>query len=90
MFFHSNGKEESKGSFIEGSRSGEWTFYDDQGAIKSRGLFENNRENGPFVFFHSNGKEESKGLHKNGLKIGIWKHFNPQGKFIFNTKYINR
>jgi uncharacterized protein len=73
----------------EGKKEGVWTYFDEQGNIKSNGTYVNNLEQGMWKFFFVNGKTEQTGVYKNGKADGAWKWFFNNGSIKREEEYYN-
>ncbi len=63
----------AKGIFDkEGLKQKDWTFYYDDGKIKSQGVFKDNKKTGNWKFHFKNGKIEQEGKYTNDKQTGEW------------------
>ena len=77
------------GSFFEGLRNGEWTFYylEPSEQAQFEGRFENGLETGLHTWYWPNGRVKRRGNYLGGVKDGIWEHFNEDGIPIITIEY---
>jgi len=61
--------------------------YHENGKIKSRQQYINNKENGEWVEFYPNGQIKEQGVRRSFDKIGRWKYFNESGNLLNEELY---
>lgn len=71
-----------KGEVKGGVRQGPWTSYFADGALRSRGIYENGELNGPTEVFHANGKPYYTGQYSAGLTVGEWRFYDAAGVLV--------
>lgn len=73
----------------EGKKEGAWTYFGEDGNVRSNGTYVNNLEQGIWKFFFVNGKTEQTGVYKNGKADGAWKWFFENGGMKREEEYYN-
>lgn len=68
-------------------RTGNWSLFFENGAIKASGTYLNDRQNGTWNFFYPDGKQEQIGSFTAGRKEGDWKWFYPNGQVWKQEQY---
>ena len=64
----------------KGKKQGEWSFFYENGDVKSKGEFKNDKEIGNWKYFFSGGLIEQKGRYIKGKPDGLWEWFYASGK----------
>ena len=64
-----------KDGMLNGTRS---SYFED-GKIKYKSQFVNDKVEGKVVFYYQSGKIDAEGTYKNDLKEGTWKYYNEDG-----------
>ena len=64
-----------------------WSFFNDQGRLESKGSYKNGLQDGYFEFFFPDGTLEGKGNFEKGNRIGFWEQFDSKGNSTIRTKY---
>jgi antitoxin component YwqK of YwqJK toxin-antitoxin module len=72
----------------DGSREGDFTYFYEDGSIKSQGLYQNNRQNGKWNFYFKNGSFEQIGNFDNGYLTGEWKWYNPDSSLLRSETFV--
>lgn len=86
--FNDSGIVVSEGYLTEdGKKEGHWRNLFENGALKSEGIFKNNRQVGEWKFFFSGGGAEQIGNFNNGSFDGEWKWFYKNGKPLRVEEY---
>ncbi|WP_075589681.1 energy transducer TonB [Labilibacter marinus] len=88
--YYSNGSVESVHSYKtdKGEKKfGESLTYYDNGQIKSKCNFTNNKENGTFTKWFRNGSVDQIGLYSKGKKEGLWSYYFKSGKVSAEINY---
>lgn len=62
------------------------TFYEN-GNLKSKGIYLNNKKEGLHQWWYSNGSIEREGLYINGKKDGLYKWWYPNGQLYIMGEY---
>ncbi|MEM6672828.1 MAG: hypothetical protein AAF726_08275 [Planctomycetota bacterium] len=77
-----------RGSWAQGRRVGEWTFYHREGPPSRVGTFVDGLEEGEWIEYHSNGQRMRVGRYERGQAVGEWRGFYRQGERQFTGKYV--
>jgi antitoxin component YwqK of YwqJK toxin-antitoxin module len=87
--YHSNGRLEYEGTFIDGKPSGIFKYFYDDGRKKA--LIEHNLKTGRSLanFFHQNGQMMSGGIYRNQQKDSTWVTFTESGIISEISNYQN-
>ena len=72
----------------EGKKEGEWSYFNMDGSVRSRGNFSNNLEQGGWKYYYRNGRTEQTGVFKNGKADGLWKWYYENGDLKREEEYI--
>ena len=72
---------------VNGEKDGEWTWYYNDGQVKTRGIYENGKENGLFSWYYAGGILRAEGEKVDGN--GLITHFDETGKAISESVYEN-
>jgi len=81
--YYDDGTIEEEGAYnASGDATGEWKFYNEDGALTSVGYYSNGLKTGEWIYYHENGKLFSSGdFHGiTGFPIGIWIDYYDNGQ----------
>lgn len=84
---YANDRPHFEGHVEEHRRVGLWTWWHENGAMKSQGRFEDGLETGVWTTWHSNGQKESEGEYLYGRKDGIWRRWDDAGVLVSEERY---
>ncbi len=87
--FHSNEIKMVEGYYKEGKRSGEWTWWFENGKIDGHEAWKDDKKNGLWVFYNKQSVKTYQGFYKNGRKEGKWKYYDAQGRIMYEETYKN-
>lgn len=73
----------------EGNKRGEWKNLYPDGAIRSRGIYRNNKKSGEWIYYFKNGNVEQKGDFLNGRFDGLWLWYYSTGELWREENYFN-
>ncbi|MEN4052191.1 MULTISPECIES: toxin-antitoxin system YwqK family antitoxin [Sulfurimonas] len=76
-------------TYKECKRNGMTYWYNDNGDIKSKVNFSNDKENGLYTSYYANGQEKLVVHYKNGQKVGIQKIYYDNGQLGSQVNYVN-
>ena len=92
----------SEGSFRNGKKSGKFSFYYDNGQLKSQGYYSNNLQQRKWTYYYENGQINGTGSYKDGDgtdlgdtgiprngRTGKWKSFYENGQLKDDFTYKN-
>ncbi len=85
--YHPNGKKSSEGQYVDGFRSGLWTFYDEAGQVTGRTEFEGGNYHGKRVQYFANGKPRIIEEFSKGKRNGVVQEFSEDGKLVRQARY---
>jgi antitoxin component YwqK of YwqJK toxin-antitoxin module len=71
----------------EGDRLGNWIFYYENGSIKSKGTYSDNRRVGQWLYYYQNGSIEQKGSFNRGLPNNLWTWYYENGRIKREENY---
>ena len=60
-------------------KHGDWIWFYEDGKIRQKTHYIENKLNGEFLVFFSDGTQHIKGAYKNDLRDGLWEYFNEDG-----------
>ncbi len=79
----------AEGTFINGLRQGEVTYYYETGEIVCTQTYLDNKENGLYTGYYKNGKIEEQGIEKEDRRDSIWSFYSNQGILQKKVTYKN-
>jgi antitoxin component YwqK of YwqJK toxin-antitoxin module len=89
-FYYPNGNIEHKGQYnINGRMAGIWTYYFENGKIKSEQNYDNGNVNGICKFYYETGILKEKDIYINGKINGAVEFYHPNGKLLGKAKYTD-
>ena len=88
-FYTLNGKLQSKGSFLDKNRIGNWVYYFTDGKIMSEEVYKQGKLDGKLVNYYPNGKETEITFYKDGLKDGLSQKYSSDGILIEEITFKN-
>lgn len=92
-FEYQNGKTSLSGFYLEGSKTGIWTRYYQEGNPMEVQTFTSNLLNGSYSSFYLNGKKIEEGAYVNGKMEGDWNLYNEEGQLksikVFKDGVLN-
>lgn len=87
--YNDNGAKIGEGIITgEGKKEGEWSYFNADGSVRSKGHFNNNLEQGSWRYFFKNGGTEQIGVYKNGKADGSWKWYYENGNLKREEEYL--
>ncbi len=85
--FFPNGQKRAEGQYVDGFRSGSWTFYDESGQVTGRTEFQRDNYHGKRVQYFPNGKQRMVEEYTNGKRNGLVQEFSEDGKLVRQAQY---
>lgn len=85
--FHANGQKRSEGQYVDGFRSGQWHFFDANGAKSGETEFAGGDYNGRRVEFHPNGQKKLEQQWVKGKREGMETAYAKDGTTVRQVKY---
>lgn len=85
--YYPNGQKRSEGQYVEGFRSGLWTFYSEAGQVTGRTEFQRENYHGKRVLYFANGKPRLVEEYSNGKRNGVVQEFSEDGKLVREAHY---
>jgi antitoxin component YwqK of YwqJK toxin-antitoxin module len=82
-----NGQKRSEGQYVDGFRSGSWTFYNEAGQVTGRTEFQRENYHGKRVLYFANGKPHIVEEYANGKRNGLVQEFSEDGKLVRQAQY---
>jgi uncharacterized protein len=79
----------AEGTFINGLRQGEVTYYFETGEILCKQTYLDNKENGLYTGYYKNGKIEEQGIEKENRRDSVWSFYNNHGTLLKKVTYKN-
>lgn len=71
-------------------RHGYFTYYYENGKIKSEGKYSNDNQEGNWIYYYDNGEKAAEGKYFNNKKGGIWNYWYTSGQLNYVETYIKR
>jgi hypothetical protein len=84
--WYPDGRLKIAGAFVEGQKSGRWTFWHGnglpyaRGQKKEEGEYRAGRESGRWTRWHSLGTEREEGEYREGVPVGRWRFWDELGQ----------
>lgn len=69
-----------KGTYHNGSKKGQWTYFHENGQMEKEGFYHKGRKIGMWTYYYDDGKKKQKGYFRSGKKVGEWTSFHKNGK----------
>lgn len=85
--YYANGQKSAEGQYVEGFRSGAWTFYTESGQLSERIDFQGGNYHGQRVEYFPNGKPRVVEAYTNGKRDGVVQEFSEDGKLVRQVTY---
>jgi antitoxin component YwqK of YwqJK toxin-antitoxin module len=85
--YYEEGAKKMEGSYLNGERSGKWSYWYSDGKLWSQGFYKNGKENGLKTVWHSNGKKYYEGTSIDDKRTGIWKFWDENGELLKEVDY---
>lgn len=85
--FHANGQKNAEGQFVEGFRAGTWTFYSEEGQVRSRIEFQGGNYHGKREEYFPNGKVRIVETYVAGKLNGLVKEFSADGQLVRQAEF---
>jgi hypothetical protein len=85
--FHANGQKSAEGQYVDGFRSGSWTFYSEDGQVRSRIEFQAGNYHGKREEYFPNGKVRIVEMYVAGKLNGLVKEFSEDGRLVRQAEY---
>jgi antitoxin component YwqK of YwqJK toxin-antitoxin module len=77
--YYANGQKYSEGNFINGIRSGEFTYLHSDGSKERIVNYNLGKYDGPWTLFSALGRTVIAGQFSNQVRVGIWTYYNADG-----------
>jgi antitoxin component YwqK of YwqJK toxin-antitoxin module len=87
ILYYEDGTKKLEGSYKNGERTGEWSYWYPNGNLWSRGSYKAGIDNGLKTVWHENGQKYYEGDLKDGKRIGVWKFWEKDGSLIKEINY---
>jgi antitoxin component YwqK of YwqJK toxin-antitoxin module len=87
--FWANGQKQSEGQFLNGFRTGHWTFWDATGVKTGETDFAEGDYHGTRVQFFANGKPKMIEQYKKGFRNGTVQEMSEDGQVVRQARYEN-
>lgn len=82
------GNFKSFGKYNDDMQDSVWTeYYVDNGQIRFRGRYNQDRPDGEHIWYYPDGKKEWEGKYNLGLKEDKWKYYTPDGLLFLTITY---
>ncbi|QRK05169.1 hypothetical protein JQX13_33905 [Archangium violaceum] len=85
--YYPNGQKRSEGQYVDGFRSGQWTFYNEAGQVSGRTEFQRENYHGNRVLYFANGKPRLVEEYAKGKRNGLVQEFSADGKLVRQAQY---
>ncbi|WP_158617644.1 toxin-antitoxin system YwqK family antitoxin [Corallococcus sp. CA049B] len=85
--FWPNGQKQSEGQYLEGFRSGHWTYWDANGVKTGETDFAAGDYHGTRVQFFANGKPKMIEQYQKGIRNGTVQELSEDGKVVRESRF---
>ena len=80
LSYHDNGILQVRGEYLNRERSGNWTWYYNNGKLQTIEYYKNGNQDSAFESYYINGQIRIKGTYSMGKQVGLWEHWYQDGK----------
>ncbi|MBO4778151.1 MAG: toxin-antitoxin system YwqK family antitoxin [Bacteroidales bacterium] len=88
VFWQSNPTQPMEIKYWKDSlKHGDWMWFYEDGKVRQKTHYIENKLNGEFLVFFSDGTQHIKGAYKNDLRDGLWEYFNEDGSSKIKIDY---
>jgi antitoxin component YwqK of YwqJK toxin-antitoxin module/CHAT domain-containing protein len=88
--FHPNGKVAAKGFYKDDHYTEIWTYYSEQGDVKSTGsYYDTDSATGKWIYYYTNGKTKTEGNYLKNKKDGLWIFYFESGEVELKEITVN-
>lgn len=87
ILYYEDGTKKLEGSYKNDKRTGEWSYWYDNGNLWSRGHYKEGVDHGLKTVYHENGQKYYEGNLKDGKRMGIWMFWEKDGTLIKEIDY---
>lgn len=87
VVIHTDDGGRMEGLYAAGKRTGPWTAYFQNGAVRSRANYAEGVEEGPTEVFHENGMPYYSGQYVGGMPVGEWVFYSDKGSELKRVRY---
>lgn len=88
--YHPNGELKSQGTYMNGKRVDEWTFFHPNKTVEQKGKYDKKgKAQGPWKWFYESGNILREENYRNGLQDGMMTEYSDSGKVITKGEYID-
>jgi antitoxin component YwqK of YwqJK toxin-antitoxin module len=85
--FYPNKQAQMEGTYKDGKREGQWTYWYENGKMWSQGTFIKGKSEGKRITFFENGKIRYDGFYKEDMRVGKWRFFDENGRLLKELDY---
>lgn len=89
VYLYPSGVKQGEGMAEDGFRTGNWTFYNEQGRKTGTATFKRSNYHGDVVELHENGKVKRVDHYVEGLREGTTQEYSDAGELLKQTEYRN-
>ena len=88
VFWQSNPTQPMEIKYWKDSlKQGDWIWFYEDGKVRQKTHYIENKLNGEFLVFFSDGTQHIKGAYRNDLRDGLWEYFNEDGSSKIKIEY---
>lgn len=87
--FHPNGRLMAEGRYAGQAKDSIWTYYDEQGALRSTESWKLGVKHGEQMAYYPDGQVAERALFANGVQSGKTEQFFPDGTLKYTATYVN-
>ncbi|MEM7163279.1 MAG: hypothetical protein AAF487_12660 [Bacteroidota bacterium] len=77
--FYKNGNQQTKQTYLEGKKEGEWYIWYESGSPLKEGFMKDGKQHGIYREYYTNGNLRSEYEYDMDLKSGVWKGWREDG-----------
>jgi antitoxin component YwqK of YwqJK toxin-antitoxin module len=85
--FYPNKQKQMEGTYVDGKRDGQWTYWYENGKVWSEGAFLRGKSDGRRITYFENGKMRYDGSYKQDVRVGKWRFFDENGRLLREADY---
>lgn len=89
VFYYSTGEQKSTGNYLNGQKSGKWTFFYNNNKIAQQGVYREDNPHGYWVWYYINGQLRAEENYYRGKLQGEKIEYDSIGKVITKGNYVD-
>lgn len=85
--YYPEGGKRIEGSYKEGKREGQWTYWFENGNKWSEAIYKADVREGKSTVWHENGNKYFEGSYQAGERVGQWRFWDENGNLLKEINY---